>query len=129
MRGLIVTFLGLLLAGCGGGDASSPDEVAASSAPPALTLREACPEIEAGLPEGVVPSASRWSTYAAELRGLQQAGDTETNNAVGLLLPAVDGLAADPRGGIPLLDARADLRDSLDAVAKRCRSVGSSALQ
>lgn len=119
---------------CGGnGDSkATPKDTASStpttSAPSATSLRESCAEVEAGLPEGMLPPAPRWQQYATELDAIAEAGDTETQNAVENLQDAVDELAADPTG-MPFLDAREAMRDALDNLALRCKAVGSSALQ
>ena len=94
-----------------------------------VSLHDSCPEIEAGLPKGLIPAASEWQTFADDLKGISTAGDVETKNAVDSLQEAVAVLAADPEGGMPLLDARQALRDALDNLATRCEAVGSSALQ
>jgi hypothetical protein len=60
---------------------------------------------------------------------MREAGDTETRNALDLLIPAVEELTDDPPNGQPKLDADQALIGALDAVADRCAAVGSSALQ
>lgn len=118
----------MLLSSCGGSDEQAEPREPESSKTPATTLAETCPEIEAGLPGGFYPKPTRWIEYGDQLEALSEQGDTETQNAIGIITPAVGSLAADP-GGSDLLDARAELRDGLDVLADRCEAVGSSALQ
>lgn len=128
--GLTMVVLVALLAGCGGGsdEASAPEPETTTATPEANTLAETCPEIEAELPAGAVPNASEWRTYWSNLGEMAEAGDTETQNAIEVLRPAVDQLAMAPSGE-DLIDARGSLNSALSAVADRCSAVGSSALQ
>lgn len=117
----------LLLVGCssdGEGDPPS-DETEIE----AVSLADTCPEVEAALPNGFLPPASKWETYAGELDELAAAGDTETQNALAGLQDAVDTLADDPPAGNQFLDADQALLSALDNLADRCKAVGSSALQ
>ena len=119
--------LALAVAGCGGAG-STDDAQPSPAAAEATTLAETCPEIEAKLPKSGYPSRKAWEQYQVDLEVMRSQGDTETKNALGLLIPAVNDLATDPNG-MALLDAREGLRDALDLMRKRCHAVGSSALQ
>ena len=127
----------IALTACGNTDASSDDTkaepeptVTSSSAAPQLSLRESCPQIEAGLPEDTILSEpAEWRAYAEQLAQIAAQGDVETQNAVDLLQTEVGTLAMDPERGMETIDASIALLDALDTVAKRCKAVGSSALQ
>lgn len=114
----------LLVAGCSSDDTSPSDSTSA-----AVTLHDSCPQVEAALPEGMLPSAAKWETFATELNDLASNGDTETQNALASLQDAVNDLAADPPAGPKYLDAHGALLTALDNLAARCKAVGSSALQ
>ena len=131
-----VAVLALALGACGSGEdeaaesAQAPSSAASSSsAAPALTLREACPEVEAAMPGGMLPPASRWEQFSADLDALAEQGDTETQNALAGLQDSAEVLASDPANGSPLVDATQAYLTSLDNFADRCRAVGSSALR
>jgi hypothetical protein len=124
----------LLVSACGGTveEASSEPASAITSAGPSLqpaSLREACPEVEAAMPEGVIPSAARWQKFSVELDELAVAGDVETKNALENLEEAVDRLAEDPPAGQAYLEAHQALLDAIINLADRCEAVGSSALR
>src|SRR5680860_827020 len=96
----------LLAAGCGGNDEpeTASTKASLSAPPPEVSLHESCPVVEAALPKGYVPPASKWQEYAEELTGIAEDGDVETKNALGGLRDSADTLAADPADGLPLLD-------------------------
>ena len=125
----------LLTSACGGSNepaqSSKPSPDASTSAPETrkVSLHDSCPQVEAALPSGVVPPASRWQGFADKLTGISEAGDLETENALTGLQEAAGMLAADPANGQPYLDARQALLEALDNLATRCEAVGSSALQ
>jgi len=124
----------LLTSACSSGSSDEPQTApgtatSSATAAPAASLRESCPEVEAGLPKGVWPPAAKYKKYAQELARIAETGDQETKNALAGLQEAVDMLAADPASGQPSVDALGALLDSLDNLATRCKSVGSSALQ
>jgi hypothetical protein len=129
-----------LAAGCGGSvegaadptpqaRSTSADPTPATSPPPAVSLRESCPQVEAALPGGAVPPAAKWREFSAKLDRIAAAGDLETKNAVQNLQQAADALAAGPPAGDAYLDASEDFLDAVSDLAGRCRDVGSSALQ
>lgn len=125
MRPLLAAAALVLLTGCG-----SDNETAATPTPTPtpVAMIGACTTIEEYLPTSPVPTAAEWATYGEQLRALLNRGDTDTQNAVRNLAPAVLALAEEPTGA-DLLAARADLRESLDVVAGYCERAGSSALQ
>ncbi len=92
-------------------------------------LARLLPEVEAALPNGFLPPPAKWGTAAQKLTAIAEAGDVETQNALEGLQRAVDTLAADPTSGQTYLDADEALLAALDDMAKRCKLVGSSALQ
>ena len=119
----------LLTSACNGGSEPTSAPGTPTSSAPAVSLRESCPQVEAGLPHSAMSPAARWQKYANALTGIAEAGDQETKNALAGLQEAVDMLAADPAAGSDYLDAQQALIDSLDNLAGRCKAVGSSALQ
>lgn len=137
-RTLVALVLPLaFVAGCGG------DSEESSSAPsftpidsrtikPAgdqMKLVDACPLVEQALPGGTLPEASEWVAAASTLRSLRTIADVEAQNALDLLIPAVEVMASDPAPGQEFLDAEGGLLAGLDGLANRCKAVGSSALQ
>lgn len=108
--------------------ASTP---AKSPEPELITLKEACPEIEAALPAGDRPT--KIIAFGDRLVELHEAGDREAKNAINFLAAATLDLLTvledKDASLLDLLDARAGFRDAIDVVADRCRTVGSSALQ
>ncbi|RNL66221.1 hypothetical protein EFK50_00935 [Nocardioides marmoriginsengisoli] len=92
-------------------------------------MRETCPLIEAAIPADVMAEPSVWTKAGAELRELSSSGDAETKNAIDILLPAIDALAADPAPGADALAAFDGLTTAIRTMADRCEAVGSSALQ
>jgi hypothetical protein len=123
------------LAGCGGNGESArvADQPAPSAATPSPTpdpqsLRATCPDIEAALPRSPYPRAGASANFLTRLEELRSAGDTETRNAIDVLIPLVEDLAADPSGS-EYLEAHSALLEALDTLADRCKAVGSSALQ
>jgi hypothetical protein len=141
--GLVVLF-GIALSGCADSD-STPDaatpresSVTASSsltpepsgpAPTSepATLRETCPQVEAALPSDSYARGPRWAQYLAELTMLYSAGDLETQNALDVLIPAIQDLALSDSS--TYLDAHIEMLHALDTMAERCKAAGSSALQ
>lgn len=133
-----------LLTSCGGGsgpgpasEASKPSPSPSSTPEPELepelvSMLQACPEVEAVLPNGFIPGFGKMSTYVDRLNELDELGDTETQNALGLLIPAATELmlavARDARGS-ELTDPIGAHLDGLSAFANRCAASGSSALQ
>jgi hypothetical protein len=121
----------LLTSGCGASGVSQAEPASAPKAAPSpkTSLLDSCPQVEASLPKGLLPSAAKWQTFATELSGIAKAGDVDTENALEGLRAAVDTLASDPASGQPYLDADQALLEALDNLATRCKTVGSSALQ
>ena len=76
-----------------------------------------------------VPTAEEWEVYAERLHALRDAGDTETQDALDLLIPHVEELASDRARGQTYLEPQGPFNSALDDVAERCRAAGSTALQ
>jgi hypothetical protein len=128
INALIVALLASCAGDGSGGDESAPQ--ASASPTTATTLAETCPEVEAKMPkEQIFAEAADWATYADALQRMRIAGDTETKNALDLLIPAVEDLADDPPDGQAKLAADRALIGALNTLADRCAAVGSSALQ
>lgn len=132
-----------VLAGCARGSdegaAKKTSQTAGESATPTptpeaepITLADACPEVEAVLPNGFIPGFGKMSTYVDRLNELADEGDTETQNALELLTPAATDLmlaVARNATGSDLTEPLGAHLDGLSAFAKRCKAAGSSALQ
>jgi|GEM_PF-4921348 len=99
---------------------------------PSATLRETCPKVERALSDltgkSSPPTAPKLDAALAQLKLLNEAGDTETRNALGALLEALPGFRDEDPAGVAN-DARRLFLDSLADLADRCEAVGSSALQ
>lgn len=135
MRGFVALgLISVLFSGCGNdANENSRDSAAASAAKTPITLttlRDTCPEIEFGLPDGtILVEPSEWVTYLEKLHRLRDTGDTEAKNVIDKLIPPVEVWANDPDQGQPTSDAVGGLIEALNTIADRCKSVGSSALQ
>jgi hypothetical protein len=125
---VIAVFSAVVVAGCGGSGASEANSGAVTNTPKDLaTLVETCPEMEAAMPgDAILSEPAEWKATGERLSELREAGDTETKNAIDLLLPAVEVLANDPKRGQESVDADQGLISALDAVRTRCEAVGSS---
>ena len=121
-----VLFLAFLLGACGGSGES--DSKSASKAP-SVSLKVSCPKVEAALPTDVVPSPEQWTQVSEALAKIADEGDLETKNAIESLQRAVATFEAGPERGQEYVDAEDSLISSIQAVADRCKVVGSSALQ
>lgn len=130
--GGVVALSVLLTAGCGGGGAgdASSKRLAASPTVPAMTLKEVCPQVEQALPQAMLPSAVRLGTFSDRLTELTDKGDLEAKNALGLLQAATVKfeVVADEQGQ-PLVEGSQGFVSAIRDFAKRCKAVGSSALQ
>lgn len=97
-----------------------------------MAMTDVCPEVEAALPSAYIPGVSKMIDYVDRLNELAEQGDTETQNALELLIPQAedlrDAVIADARGSELLDPLRAHL-DGVTAFADRCKAAGSSALQ
>mgnify|MGYP003337683345 CR=1 FL=1 len=138
----------VMLSACGASDDGADDSPPTSASPSAaesssttstpsaeaatMTMKDACPEVEAVLQRGFIAGFGKMSTYVDRLNELSDAGDTETKNALDLLIPNATALmlvvARNGKGG-ELSDALGDHLDGLSAFADRCEAAGSSALQ
>lgn len=141
MKATMILAAAVLAAAAGGCSSTekTPEEKPSSSpsssstpTPQPRTLRETCPDIEAALPNGYLPKADRMATFLGELADLEERGDTETKNAIELLRPATaeyhDAVATDAPA-TDVLEAHMAWLGAISAVADRCKTVGSSALQ
>ena len=129
----MVLVMCLGLSACGG-DAEPAREAQEPTAAPTLeeaaTLAETCPEIEKSLPNGsLLPSPKEWTPFLDRLESLSEGGDTETKNAIAILTPAVEGMAARWEDLTDKLAAQRAFLAALDSLGDRCATVGSSALQ
>lgn len=145
MRRLAVLplLLACALAGCSsdeGSDAtgapkssSTPSTASTAPTPTPLdneptSLRDSCPLIERAIPTAAFPNAVKLTQSAQDLQQLSNAGDVETQNAVDPLVAAsrqLVGAEAGEEAGI----AYEVWLDTIGSVARRCKAVGSSALQ
>jgi len=138
MRLIAVTVVACLMTVTGCSSNSSSDESdeepsrAPSSSAGTLSVKDVCPEIEAALPPDVMTETDAVKQFGDRLLELHAESDTEARNAIDLLGPATlnlrEALEADA-GGSEFLDVRARFLDGLNAVARRCKAAGSTALQ
>lgn len=102
-----------------------------------MTLKEICPQVEAALPSDYLPEADQLKTFAGALQALSLGGDLEAQNAIPLLLQPTEDyyevVTTGKQHGAAALDklfaADQEFLRGIDAFAKRCKAVGSSALQ
>jgi hypothetical protein len=131
--GVMLAAVPLLVACAGGSDVeptSSPDS---SSSAAALTMTEVCPEVEAALPGGMLPSRGQLSRFRATLGQLAAKSDLETQNAIEVLTAGADAMSkayglhdGDPSA---MVDGSRAWDAGISQFADRCGAVGSSALQ
>ena len=125
----------LVLSGCGGDDttpSASPSEpsTSGSSSAPVMPLKAICPLVEQALPQAFLPSSEKLSAFADRLSELSRQGDPEAQNDVALLArPTADYVKVADKRGTPLLNGNQAWLAGITAFAKRCKAVGSSALQ
>lgn len=136
----LVTVVTVTVAACAGGAGGSGGGNEGSTAAPgtsvgtdvedeALTLVDVCPQVEAALPGGMLPSKGRWIDFVADLTNLSLRSDRETQNALELVSRPVIASLGKKRSGIEALDAADRIDAGLNAFAERCKAAGSTALQ
>lgn len=134
MREVVVSVvLVLSVAGCGG-QSDTPSSEAGEAKPSPVTeqvsLRDACPQIEAAFPSTDQPESPAWQEFSDLLAELSETGEVETKNAIATLEPPVDEFASEePLEGLPFLEARSAMRGAVSTLRDRCEAVGSSAFQ
>jgi hypothetical protein len=107
-------------------DAASATE---SPTPAAVAnLKDSCPLVEAALPQDEFKGA-QLRAFLATLSQLSEAGDVETKNALKIVISASQELLHSRQAPLGRLSAHPAWLSSLDTLAERCRTVGSSALQ
>lgn len=120
-----------VLAGCGGSNNSPPSEPPSQPASqasvdpeapaPALTLSDTCARVKDALRTKEFGPASLWSAAAEDLRQLRDQADSESQDLIGLVLPALDLYANGPAPGADALDAFDALTDASQAYADACQ--------
>lgn len=122
-----------LAGGCSTTDGDQPaakPSSATSSAAAAMTLKDICPQVEAALPAGTYPSAAKLQRFAVQIAHLSAGGDHEAQTALALLGHPTDVYLRAERAKDPsVFDAHQGWLDGLDALARRCKAAGSTALQ
>jgi hypothetical protein len=94
-----------------------------------MTLKDVCAEIEAATPDVGASEAVEWAQAESQLLALRERSDTEAQNAIDLMLPEVQKMAADPEPGMDYMDAEAGIDGAITAVRERCATVGATAFQ
>lgn len=142
--GIVLAAALIVLTGCGSDDSggsvgpTDPQTVVVTEmatptpAAPEMTLKEICPQVEAALPGGMIPTAPKLQAFISSLQTQLEQGDVEAQNAIPLLFgPTQDLYAVIAAGGqgSDLTDALGPYIDGISAFANRCKAAGSSALQ
>lgn len=92
------------------------------------SLRDSCPLIERAITTKAFPNSVKLTQSAQDLQQLSNAGDIGTQNAIDPLVAASRQLVG-ARPGQEAGIAYDVWLDTIDFVARRCKAVGSSALQ
>lgn len=140
----------VVLAGCGGDNASGNAKagpakttpatptsqtptIAASPTPVGLSLLEICPQVEAALPRDLmVPDQPQLAQIKSTMEPIFQSADLEAQNALQLFIDGIDAASAayqDTTDPVPAITASQEFDDGLSAFANRCKAAGSTALQ
>lgn len=130
---LVASFL---LAACGqatsGMSAPRASPMTSASASPTLvgaTLLETCPQIDSVLADlSSNWTGAEWKAARQKVQTLSDAGDLETQNALTVLLAALETLQSEPEGQA-WLDAKEARDNALSNLNRRCRTAGTSTVQ
>jgi hypothetical protein len=125
MRTIILAAIAMLAIG---GCSAQPTPGASTSSPSPLGMREACAQAEAAVPSDPMPEPKTYATAADKIHQIVLAGDRESKNAFTMLETALRNISAVSEGQ-PYLDADQQLLHTLDTIASRCKTAGSSAFQ
>lgn len=117
-----------VLAGCASSSSSSDSSPSSSTTSTTQTASaaEVCQTVAEEMPSGGLPDPSEWQALDATLDDI--AAPETLATPLSDLQQAAQTLAGDP-SSTDLLDARAAMRDTLEALNAECKAAGSTAFQ
>lgn len=133
----LAVLLAATLGACGGDaedDAGKGAETSETpSAEPELTMRDVCPMVEDALPKnGFKAGADGFQSFADELEVLHAQADPEAQNAIEEARAGTDRLVKvleSGKTGLFASEGEEAFLQGMNAMARRCKAAGSSALQ
>jgi hypothetical protein len=125
MRTIFLTVIAVLaIGGCSGKAAPG----ASTSSPPLMGMKDSCAQAEAVIPSDPMPDPKVYAASAEKIHQIVLDGDQESKNAFTMLETSLRNIStAGP--GKSYLDADQALIHTLDTIASRCKTAGSSAFQ